>query len=479
MAPPTTSAHVMLMPHCSARLALDFFVCLSILLVAFAMPMTLAYPECAPTSGWGHVPLNMADGLWYLFILVNFRTGLLSAGRLSCDPWIVAKHYVKGWLVFDLCTAWPTGLVFVGTLRWMSGALNVMRILRLPSVIVKFQKWYMRIVRMVKVFLVITLLSHILSCCWRFAQRVDEREWGGHHLWWRRYIMDQYFVLMTMTTVGYGDIHPLGTFSRFFSNLVMLISPVFFGSIVSFLTHATRETFDEKVEGRVAEAMRFLRRRRVPDDLQRRVEHNLRHHLNHEHVATLSPELLSGLSPAVQRELSLALLSNTVLQFKLFQGAQHTFIAEIAHAHLWVQALPGDIVAEDGQLMQEVVFVIQGRLLMSTYTGSSSGIGLDDNSDEDSEIGTGAWFGEACLFQETIQTASIIAIVETELAVLCAKDYCRIIENYPRLLKQHQLIQQALQDGSMSLTELQHTAPQHVENRRNLPWIQVIWKTKV
>merc|ERR1712141_926008 len=78
----------------------------------------------------------------------------------------------------------------------------------------------------------------------------------------------------------------------------------------------------------------------------------------------LASDLFIKLSPCLQRELSLELLSSTILEFPLLKEAPHAFVAELAEAHEWVQALKGDLVVEEGQLLQELVFVVHGQLII-------------------------------------------------------------------------------------------------------------------
>merc|ERR1719375_2946612 len=129
-------------------------------------------------------------------------------------------------------------------------------------------------------------------------------------------------------------------------------------------SHVSEGIFNDKVTAHMTQASRFMKNRNVPTELQRRVQHNLRRNALRELNMALAPELLAQLSPAVQRELLSELLRSTVLQFPLFKGANAAFIGEIAQAHAWVHCLPGDVVLEEGQLMQEIVFVIKGKLLV-------------------------------------------------------------------------------------------------------------------
>lgn len=277
------------------------------------------------------------------------------------------------------------------------------------------------------------------------------------------YVQDVYWVLMTMSTVGYGDICPVGTFSRLYAIVVMLFAPVFFGTVVSALTHITKTLFDNRIEERIVEATAFMKRRGLAPEIQRRVQDHLRYHLEREHQKALSPELFALLSPSMQKGLTLALLRGTVLQFPLFRGALHSFVAELAQVHMWVQCLPGDLVAEEGQLVQEVVFVITGRLAVQFAPSSAvkskqdidtkaKSLRFEESSLSEIEIETGAWFGEACLFNsDVIRDNTIVAIVEAELAVLPARAYLQVVQQYPRIMEKHQKIQDALAAGKVSI----------------------------
>jgi len=130
--------------------------------------------------------------------------------------------------------------------------------------------------------------------------------------------------------------------------------------------------------------------------------------------------------------------------------------------------VPGDLVAEEDQLVEEIVFVVQGRLVVQFGLGSN---GQEFDVDElevrklatsddcvpprETNLETGAWFGEACLLKcRRIRTATFVAATETELAVLPAREYFRIVQKYPRLLERHQNIEEAMRDGRMNVADL-------------------------
>jgi len=265
-------------------------------------------------------------------------------------------------------------------------------------------------------------------------------------------------VIMTMSTVGFGDIYAHGTPQRLYAILAMVIAPLIFGLVVSLLSHGTEGVFNDKVTAKVAQTSKFMKRRGIPQELQHRVQHNLRCNALRENQLMLAPEVLSSLSPAVQRELLSELLRSTVLQFPLFKGANSAFIGEVAQAHSWVHCLPGDIVVEEGQLMVELVFVVRGKLIKQGHakmqdTHSEDGSQSMSMVSEDGEdVHAGAWFGEASLFmQDRTRNFTVVAVIESELAVLVSHDYARIVHKYPRVKVRHQHIVTSLEAGRISL----------------------------
>jgi len=416
--------------------------------------------------------------------------------------------YCRTWLLLDVFAAWPSalapsGFVFGAKGPHMEAVTYVILSVKLLSRGLKLVHLLSRIQNQVrhvtlaplKVVLALTLCAHSMACIWRQVQRADTaREsplpgMSSNADVQDQYIADVYWVVATMTTVGYGDIYPCGTYGRVYATLCMLMGSVFFGFVMSTVSQVFEHMFKNELEAQLREARNFMHRRRITPELQRRVEFNIQRQLRQEKARVMPPTAFEKLSPSVQQDLALELLRNVLLKFPLFRDAPHAFMAEIARSHVPVQALPGDVVVEEGQLVQELVFVVQGRVLLCERRAAGSNAAeeaakekrgstssmvtlipkvplLPDDEDYDIieiELEAGAWLGERCLFEEHVRDCTAIAETDAELAVLPRSEYHRIVAKFPRLRIRIQALTERVTNGELSLEDLKYKKPAEAE----------------
>jgi len=458
-------AKCMVKPNSHLRLLWDVAVIAAIIATIVVAPIALVYHDgsvfssVADSMAWA---LHTSDAIWTLNIFISLRTGFFEEGRLLLDPVIVAKKYAQKSLLVDLLSLYPFCLSSAALeARLCLLLFKLTRMLRIIPLFSRLQREFRSTMLLpVKVFVSVMLLVHLMSCAWRLAQGRVDSDNADSIGWGHFYVEDAYWVLMTMTTVGYGDISPQNTVARLYAIFVMMMSPIFFGTIVSGLTHVTKETFADPVETRIAEAARFMARRGVSQHLQRRVEHNLRQHIHQERLSAIDPDLIAMLSPSVQRELALELLSSIVLRFPLFRSAPYSFVAELATTFAWILCMSGDSVVEEGHIVEEAHFVMHGRLhIDSTRPENLLKHRARIMEEGPLEFGVGAWFGEACLFRSGItHKLSATALVDTEMATLQASQYHRIAEKYPRVAEQHKNLGKAVEEKRASIQQLAYKA---------------------
>mmetsp|Transcript_39557 Transcript_39557/g.93137 ORF Transcript_39557/g.93137 Transcript_39557/m.93137 type:complete len:897 (+) Transcript_39557:36-2726(+) len=471
-----------LSPYGMPRLLWDVLMVSTMVVIGFLVPIRVVYLIDYKHSNLPMLVIfSIADIVLTLDIPLNFCTAHISGRSLVVSHRRLACLYLRSWFLLDLLAAVPT-VLFQSHGIIVVCMVKLVRLLRLMPLTSKIQIHFPLLpVMQVRIMLVLLLVANSLACVWRLAQRIDThlddslsvvedgRPWGT------QYLADLYWVVMTMTTVGYGDIVPSGNIGRICSILAMLTGTFMFGFILSMVGRVLGRVFDEEVESQVKQAVKFMRHRRVPRNLQLRVKQNLTHNIRKDSGSAMRvPQLLSKLTPSLQKELSLELLRNVVLSFPLFKDAPIGFAAEIAQAHQWIHAFQGDTVVEEGQLVQEMIFVVKGRLAMLApgekqveqedgESGSDADSSSDDSDRMSKEEGVeeylddGAWLGEKALFMEDhVRTCTVMAATDCELAVLPIQEYKAIIKRHPRMWERHRQTSKWLESGCMSYRNLRY-----------------------
>eukprot|EP00930_Biecheleria_cincta_P031661 TRINITY_DN21972_c0_g2_i1.p1 TRINITY_DN21972_c0_g2~~TRINITY_DN21972_c0_g2_i1.p1 ORF type:complete len:871 (-),score=143.44 TRINITY_DN21972_c0_g2_i1:268-2841(-) len=463
----------MLKADANFRLAWDFVLGVCAVFLGFLLPIQLSYLDCGRLpEALKHITI-LPDILFLLDVFINFLTVQLDEhSLLPMSQRQVAVHYARTWLTLDLLASWP---VFISADPGSAGYMlqrffKLTKLLKLPHWGARLEQHFDSLPWLwAKVLCPLVLLTHCLACMWHFVRKQEDIEVGDDS-----YVADVYWVVMTMTTIGFGDIVPKNTPSRSYAIVVMLASSLFSGIVVALTTQAIKWLLDDEVERQVREVTHFMRLRRVPAELQRRVEHGVRHQLRMERSIAVAPKILARLSPSSQQELAMELLCSSLMRFPLFAEAPYNFVAQLAHVHTWVQAMAGDLVVEEGQVEENLVFVVQGCLMKFTAAREED---EDDDSDTDSAavnedlLGKGAWFGEQCLFEQAgPRNFTVIADVDSELAVLSAADFLRIIDLHPQLSKQHESLQQGIQERAIDLSDLAYRRTP-AQDKQLLTWL--------
>ena len=215
----------------------------------------------------------LGDTIFIADIAINFRTGFYAIRngkyRLVRDPAEIARHYIghnQFWIdVVSLGLPYyrgsgngdgngdgkSTALRFIRLLK-IARLLRIKRIVRsLYKVSITAAHW----ARMVNLFVTMLIASHLVGCMfyalgvtshekdrdsWIAAQGLileeglSEEDYSSTVL--NAYFDSLYWALMTLSTVGYGDIVPQNEQEVMFANVVMVIGAVFYASWLGAVT---------------------------------------------------------------------------------------------------------------------------------------------------------------------------------------------------------------------------------------------------
>lgn len=195
--------------------------------------------------------------LFAIDILLTFNTAFLNikTEKYVFDRKAIAVEYCKFWFWVDMAATVPFDTIAesMQTHGDISAVriIRIFRLARLAKIYRAFkQKHYLEnlrinpaIVNVVVLLMQIFFIAHIFACFWHFITLPGAV--GSFNSNWidtfgftqattgTRYVASFYYVIVTMLTVGYGDIYATNQLERMYAILTMLTGGVVFGALVA------------------------------------------------------------------------------------------------------------------------------------------------------------------------------------------------------------------------------------------------------
>jgi voltage-gated potassium channel len=273
------------------RIFWDLFILVLIIASCLLIPFQIAFRHVADWRGTEIIYL--IDIFFLIDIVLNFFTSYRHKGTQITDRKKAAAHYLKTLFVIDLLANFPLDaflLMFPDIQFYNISLVLILRIPRLFRVVrlfVIFRRWEAQswtnsgYLRIVKFFTAVMLFIHWIACAWYLFAYISN---FPPDCWvvimgiqdaaaTTRYVRALYWTIVTMTTVGYGDITPHRNIEYVFTMVVMLLGAsgyaFIIGKIASLFSSidAAKANFWNRIEA----VNQYLRSRHVPPNLNEQV----------------------------------------------------------------------------------------------------------------------------------------------------------------------------------------------------------------
>ncbi|OQR82898.1 Voltage-gated Ion Channel (VIC) Superfamily [Achlya hypogyna] len=435
-------------PHGRVRLRWDVFCILLIYYNAFVIPFQAAFLANADANPID-VNINYTiDIIFAVDILSNFVTGVEVKGKVHFEIDRIARKYLQSWFIVDFASTFPFTAVVSGSNPTVVRALKLFRLLRL-----------LRLFRMLRILnrlqhallirstisslfrycLTVVFVSHWFACFFFWVSYQDSmfsdppiNTWlHEKHLLdasiWDQYVTALYWAIMTLATVGYGDVSAVSPNERCFAVLAMFVGAGIFAygitnivSLVSSLT-AHETAFREKMD----EINEYMAARDLPKQLRAEIRDFFQNaRKSKENDMLQEQELLNELSAMLRSKIALAINDHFLWKFPFFKGSDPNFIMDLALSMRMICFAPFEDVCVEGELGHEMFFIFRGAVEV-----------LKDDV-QITVLGENQYFGEmAILNRDCKRMATVRTLCFCELRMLSRVRFLEALVHFPKMME--------------------------------------------
>lgn len=314
--------------------------------------------------------------------------------------------------------------------------------------------------QLLRLVLVVLFIAHLIACLWYILAAPEnpfETTWLDVFGYRDRptmevYIAALYWSFATMTTVGYGEIHPVNSREQTFGMLTMLlacgVSAFFIGNIGGLIRSLDSESAKFRAKNKAVK--KFMVEREVPLELQNKVKKYLQFLWANGRDfdadrKTRDEGVLAFMSSHLRGEVMLQLLGGSIRTAPFLATVPSTMLRRLCERALTKEMLaPGDIIFEKGELALSMYFVVSGRVKL-VYLGEEG---------RDETVDPGGHFGEMALFMEGVREGSARCMKFSEVVSLLRSEMLKLLPMYPRTKRRYERMCKALAGGEKVLRRM-------------------------
>jgi CRP-like cAMP-binding protein len=394
----------------------------------------------------------VSDAIFLIDIVVTFHTCVIleenGEEMIVSDRDIICRQYLYGSFMVDVISIGPPFGVFdagvnaFGFLKFLK-LVRIFRAVRILQKLITVSPDGEEMFRVLTMVILIVYAAHLLGCFfWMVGKaRSSEGDCGGIALcsnWisskelnekdgatrYQQYIAAVYWAVMTITTVGYGDISAQNEYEMIFSSCIMVGGAIFYAVVLGSVTAAitTLSSSNRPYLQRVRVVDRFVKHYALPDELANRIKEttDFQWYLHHSFD---SKAILDALPPELRTDVLMSIHRPLLIKVPFFQEVDEAFVKMVVNELTPHVCLKGDYIFQEGDDGDQMYLLTKG-ILERIECGCVVGC-----------LEEGAFFGEVAVLDPELsrRTASVKAITNAVFHTLSREALFRCIAAFPHI----------------------------------------------
>jgi CRP-like cAMP-binding protein len=269
-----------------------------------------------------------------------------------------------------------------------------------------------------------------------------------------QYWITLYWVITTMTTIGFGDIKPQTQYEIWTCILCQIIGAAAFGFIVGNMTNIAQllNGRKEKITGEINELNLLLRHFKAPRDLQRHATKLVRHQF-HMPVKLIKRDIIDRVPTWIAVDIAKEAFRNVLHRCKLFGQASDHVLDKLYLRLQPVTLVPGEYLFRARDRSRAIIFVLNGTVHM---------IDNDPSARQILRTRSASWYSGATSPQNVSQDDVVSSVLSGgfvgENSLICGLDFFKYSARAQRTCNLLYLpasdIKQAFEDSRQDLTKI-------------------------